>query len=99
MPKVITIAGREYLVRYPVGALIRAETHLGKSLGEIDWNNASFRDMSILTRYGLHTTDGKPISEEMYDNILDEVSLVEFTPIFRAVAEELVPKETVAGKN
>lgn len=99
MPKVITAAGREYLVRYPVGAMIRAEIHLGKPVSKVNWRAASFHEMSILTRYGLHTIDGKPISGEEYDLFLEEVGVPEFTELFKEIVSELTPEEESTGKN
>lgn len=100
MPKVITAAGKEYLVRYPVGALIRAEAHLGKPLADLNQTSMSFSDMAIITRYGLHTLEGKPISQEEYDTLIDSLSLEEFSAVFIEVTAEFAGTQTEdTGKN
>lgn len=100
MPKVITVAGKEYLVRYPVGALIRAETHLGRPLADLNNTAMSFSDMAIISRYGLHTLDGVPITQEEYDKLIDTLSLEEFTSVFVEVTSEFAGKQTEdTGKN
>lgn len=99
MPKVITVHGTEYLVKYPVGALIRAEMHLGKPISRLDTHTMTYLEMSILTRYGLHNLDEKPISEDEFDRLLEEISPIEFATVFADVVSEISPPDEEPGKN
>ena len=100
MSKVISVAGKEYLVRYPVGALIKAEAHLGKPMSEVPKTTLTYKDMAIITRYGLHNLDGVPISDKDFESLLDNTSVEEFGELFTVVVSEFAPSDTKqTGKN
>ena len=85
--KLVTICGKEYLAKYPVGALIMAERKLGFRITEIvdRKSDLSFSDLSTLVRYGLHHMDGTLISDTEYEEIINNVDMTEFTAIIPEV--------------
>lgn len=87
----ITINGKEYLVRFPIGALILMEKDLGWSIMDIGRHTLTIADMSVIVRYGLHNEKGL-ISKEEYQGILDSTSIEDFTQIFTTVSESFVSK-------
>jgi hypothetical protein len=101
MSKVIAAAGKDFLVKYPVSSLIKAEAHLGRPLTDLKSTAMSFRDMSILVRYGLRTLDDNPISDAEFDRLLDSLNPLEFSELFIEVSKELSPPESEedSGKN
>lgn len=102
----VSVNGKEYIIRFPIGALILAEKKLGWKLISLrdraKNNDLSFEDMSILTRYGLHYPDGMQISEQDYQSILDNVGMTEFSKLFEQIGYALsgtTAPETETGKN
>lgn len=81
--KVVSILGKEYLAKYPVGALILAEKRLGWKLVELNARkeDLSFEDMSVLVRYGLHKMTGELITDTEYQEIIDNMDMQEFIAI------------------
>lgn len=81
--KLVTICGKEYLAKYPVGALIMAERKLGFKITEIvsKKDELSFEDLSTLVRYGLHHMDGTLITDTEYEEIINNVDMTEFSAI------------------
>lgn len=81
--KIISIAGKEYLAKYPIGALILAEKKLGWKLIDLNARKSdlSFEDMSILVRYGLHKLTGELITDTEYEEIINNVDMQEFMAI------------------
>lgn len=100
----IELAGRHLFLRYSTRDLLRAEAALGKPIvatlqkGE----ELSLQDMSTLIKYGLKTQDMKQISEEQYEDILDQMAPVDFiTTAAKALnlAFSSTKKEENTGKN
>lgn len=81
--KVVSIGGKEYLVKYPIGALIKAEKLLGWKLTELKerTKDMSIGDMAILVRCGLRNLSGEAISDTDFQDIMDTVDTQEFLAI------------------
>ncbi len=92
----VTIGGVDYVARYPISAMLRAEQELGRHITSFT-RDMSMLDMSILIKCGLHR-DGKPVSSEEFNGILDNMSTVEFTDLANKIAPALFPQEK-PGKN
>lgn len=95
----VLIGETEYLARYPISALIRAEVELGKSVRAI---SGTFSEMAIIARHGLWHTDKTPVSKREFDAILEGLSVPEFTEVFNTVASTIggqpVSEPVVAGE-
>lgn len=79
----VLIGETEYLARYPISALIRAEAELGKPVRAI---SGAFSEMAIIARHGLWHMDKSPVSKKEFDAILDSLTVDEFTEVFNIVA-------------
>ena len=84
----VCVCGNEYLAKYPVGVLIMIERRLGCKITELvlKKDEMSFKELSILVRYGLHHLDGTLISDTEYEDIINNMDVTEFSAI---VPEEL----------
>lgn len=96
--EVITLCGNQYLVKYPLGALITAERKLGWNITELKNkltdSDMSFADMVNLVLCGLHTLDGVPISDEEYQKLLNNVDMMEFNEVVPAALSAIGGKPT-----
>lgn len=103
----VIIRDEEYLARYPISALIKAEAELGKPVGSI---SGSFVEMAIIVKHGLRHPDGSAVTKKEFDGLLDELTVEEFTTVFqtvasaigggkKAVAEPTEPAPKSTGKN
>lgn len=79
----VLIGETEYLARYPISALIRAEAELGKPIKAI---SGSYSEMAILARHGLWHMDKSPVSRKEFDAILDSLSVQEFIEVFCTIS-------------
>lgn len=79
----IVIGETEYLIRYPVSSLIKAETELGKPIGAI---TGAYSELAILVKHGLKHPDGSAMSKKEYEELLENIEPVEFAELTNAVA-------------
>lgn len=79
----VIIGDEEYLARYPISALIKAEAELGKPVGSI---TGAFSEMAVLVKHGIRHADGSPVTRKEFDELLDNLTVEEFTEVFNAVA-------------
>lgn len=99
--KVVSIGGKEYLVKYPIGALIKAEKLLGWKLTELKerTKDMSIGDMAILVRCGLRNLSGEAISDTDFQDIMDTVDTQEFLAIVPDVLSVFSGNSQASTKN
>ena len=79
----IVIGETDYLVRVPISSLIKAEAELGKPVGRI---SGAFTEMSVLVKHSLRHADGAPVSKKEFEELLDNLTVEEFSGLFNTVA-------------
>jgi hypothetical protein len=88
-PLTLKVSGKEYLVEFPLAAVIQAEAKLGRSLKTpADWLCAPAADIPVLLAAGLvkHHPDVTPEEIKAISDGLDPESINEFTEALGALA-------------
>jgi len=104
--KIMNLGGTDYLVRFPVLALMRVEAELGRPISTLS-ANAGLIELTTVVKHGMHHAQPPhtPLSAAEFEALIDSVGLEEFSAIIPDIVELINPGATAApaeqapGKN